>query len=241
MVDFIIPLGVGSKSNNDELRLLLRSLDKNGIGCRKVIVVATEPPCWLSDKVEVHVLGDPLKTNKDGNIINKIRYALNTGNVTPEFVWSCDDCVVLDKFDFSTMPPIYNSRSKRDFANSDHRWHNRVYRTFTYLESKGTFLEHNYESHTPQRFPTAEVLNLLRYVNYETDIGYSINTLFYGMLGVTGGFDQRLFKATAEDSSASADHYLKQKKALLGYNDSGFAILRDKLFSLFPHKSKYEK
>ena len=49
MVDIIIPLGTGSKNNNDELRLFLRSIEKNGIGYRKIIVVASEIPNWLQN------------------------------------------------------------------------------------------------------------------------------------------------------------------------------------------------
>ena len=46
-VDIIIPLGNGSKSNNDELKILLRSLEKNGRNFRNIIVVTAEPPPWL--------------------------------------------------------------------------------------------------------------------------------------------------------------------------------------------------
>ena len=44
MIDLIIPLGGGSKSKNDELRIFLRSLEKYGRGIRNVIVVASDPP-----------------------------------------------------------------------------------------------------------------------------------------------------------------------------------------------------
>ena len=36
MVDLIIPLGSGSRSENDELRLFLRSVERNGVGVRNV-------------------------------------------------------------------------------------------------------------------------------------------------------------------------------------------------------------
>ena len=69
MVDIIIPLGTGSKNNDDELRLLLRSIEKNGIGYRKIIVVASKIPSWLQNVVTLQ-MDDTLSHNKDGNIIH---------------------------------------------------------------------------------------------------------------------------------------------------------------------------
>lgn len=116
MVDIIIPLGTGSKNNNDELRLFLRSIEKNGIGYRKIIVVASEIPNWLQNVTTLQ-MADTLKHNKDGNIIRKVLFALTAvPDITPEFVWSSDDCVLLQEFDFSTVPPIYNARNKERFS-----------------------------------------------------------------------------------------------------------------------------
>ena len=76
----------------------------------------------------------------------------------------------------------------------------------------------------------------MRNVDYQGDIGYGINTLFYGLLGITGGFEQKLFKVTCESEKIPA-----LDKVLLGYNDKGFAALKKELFRMFPSKSKYER
>ena len=237
MVDIIIPLGTGSKSDNDELRLLLRSIEKNGCGYRRIIVVATEIPSWLQNVVNLK-MSDSLHQNKDGNIIRKVLFALTECyDISPEFVWTCDDCVVLQKTDFSLLPPITNNRKKSDFPANGSIWQRRVRRTFEFFEKRGFPLEHNYESHTPQGFPSRKLLRAMRGVNFETGIGYSINTLFYGLLGVSGGFDQSLFKVSAETAEV-----LKLNRHFIGYNDKAFhAGLREKLFELFPDKSKYER
>ena len=239
MVDLIIPLGNGSKSKNDELRLFLRSLEKYGRGIRNVIVVASDPPEWLTG-VKVIQMDDPLKHNKDGNIIRKILSAISNDDVTPEFAWSSDDCVLLSEFDFEHLPPIFNGRNKADFPADGSIWQRRVRRTFEYLESRGLQLKHNYESHTPQRYPTRKLLRAMRNVDYQTGIGYTINTLFCGVLGINGGFDQAIFKRTCETESAGKDP--KLSRILCGYNDRAFAGgLRSRLFQLFPEKSRYEK
>jgi len=239
MVDIIIPLGGGSKSNNDELRLLLRSLEKYGRGIRDVIVVTSLPPDWLQN-VRIVPQGDLLVQNKDGNIIKKILTALTREDVTPEFVWSSDDCVLLEEFDFESMPPIFNGRCKTDFPEDGSIWQRRVRRTFEFLEAQGTALTHNYESHCPHRYPTRKLLRTMRNIDYQDGIGYSINTLFSGLLGITGGFNQKLFKITCETEADGKD--AKLSKMLCGYNDRAFlGGLRARLFKLFPEKSKYER
>lgn len=239
MIDLIIPLGEGSKSKNDELRIFLRSLEKYGRGIRNVIVAASDPPSWLTG-VRIVRQDDPLKHNKDGNIIRKVLTAISDDEITSEFAWSSDDCVLLSEFDFENLPPVFNARCKADFPENGSIWQRRVRRTFEYLEARGLHLTHNYESHTPQRFPTRKLIRAMRNVDYQPGIGYTINTLFYGLLGITGGFDQAIFKRTCETEAAGKDAQLS--RILCGYNDRAFlGGLRSRLFKLFPQKSKYEK
>ncbi len=237
MTDLIIPLGTGSRFRNDELRIFLRSLEKNGRGIRRVIAVAAEPPEWLRNVVLLK-LDDPLPNNKDGNIIRKILFALKTvGDVPPDFVWSADDCALLRPFDLASVPPVFNARRKEAFAPDGSKWCRRVRRTFDFLESRGVHLDHNFESHTPQRFPSAALLEAMRGIDYESKIGYAVNTLFFGLLGVTGGSDQRLFKETCERDSG-----WRFDKTMIGYNDAAFSHgLREELFRRFPDKSKFER
>ena len=236
MVDLIIPLGIGSKSDNDELKILLRSIEKNGVGVRDVIVVTDAPPPWLTG-VRIVDQGDPLIRNKDGNILGKVLAAITADGVTDEFAWSSDDCVLLKPFDFATVPPTWNHRGKEDFPADGTIWQRRVRRTFEMLESRGVTLPHNYESHMPHRYPTRKVIRALRNVDFKSDIGYSINTLLHGLLGITGGFDQKIFKETCERESG-----WRLEKTVVGYNDRAFLNgLREELFRRFPGKSKYER
>lgn len=236
LIDYIIPLGTESKFNNDELRILLRSLERNAIGLGTIYIVATQPPSWLQN-VTIIKMGDPLPHNKDGNIINKVLKAASLPVISSEFVWSADDNVFMKPVVLSKLPPIYNTRNKEKFANQDSIWRRRVYRTFEFLEKRGVILEHNYESHTPQRFDTKKLLEAMKGIDYESDIGYTIDTLFFGLLGVTDGEPQADWKCTIERTAE-----IDLTKPFLGYNDGGFASgLREKLFKIFDKPSKYEK
>lgn len=236
MIDLVIPLGTGSKSGNDELKLFLRSIEKNGTGIRNILVVTDHVPDWLTG-VQIVPQGDIYEKNKDGNIIRKILAAAVSEGISDEFAWSSDDIALLKPFDFKTMPPIYNARGKDRFPADGSIWQRRVRRTFEFLESRNLTLAHNYESHTPHRYPTRKLVRTMREIDYAADIGYSINTLFHGLLGMTGGFDQSLFKETCEKDSG-----WKMDRTLIGYNDTAFlGGLREELFKRFPGKSKYER
>jgi len=236
MIDLAIPLGTGSKSGNDELKIFLRSIEKYGTGIRNILVVTDHVPDWLTG-VQIVPMGDAYEKNKDGNIIRKVLATAVSEGISEEFAWSSDDIALLKPFDFETMPPIYNARGKDRFPADGSIWQRRVRRTFEFLESRNLTLAHNYESHTPHRYPARKLVRAMREIDYAADIGYSINTLFHGLLGMTGGFDQRLFKETCEKNSG-----WKLDKPLIGYNDTAFlGGLRKVLFKLFPDKSKYER
>jgi len=203
---------------------------------RRVIVVTDAAPAWLTN-VKIVPMGDAYAHNKDGNLIRKLTQAMLDPLMTSEFAWSADDCVLMRDFDFEHIPPIYNARMKEDFSADGNIWQRRVRRTFEFFEERNFPLEHNFEAHVPQRFPVRKLLRALRGIDYEADVGYSINTLFHGILGVNGGFDQSLFKVTCE-----SENIPKLNRTLVGYNDRAFLNgLREHLFELFPTKSKYER
>ncbi len=236
MVDIVIPLGNGSKSENDELRILLRSIEKHGSGYRHIIVVSDYAPDWLTN-VKVIPCGDPLQKNKDGNLITKVLKAITETDITPDFVWSADDCALLQPLNFEILPPICNGRNKNSFPADGTIWQRRVRRTFEFLSERGIPMNHNFESHTPQRFPSRKLIRAMRNVDYQSDIGYAIDTLFFGLLGIMDGFDQKLFKETCESESG-----WKLNKMFIGYNDTAFLNgLRERLFELLPHKSRFER
>ena len=181
--------------------------------------------------------GDPLKHNKDGNMINKVKAAITALGIDSDFILCADDNVFMK--DLDGCPTLYNDKTRNDFTVDRRKWHRRMVRTFDFLESRGIHLNHNYEVHAPQLFNGKAVLSALEGVDYESDIGYGIYTLFRGLCGETGGVDQRLFKTTHE-TELSADDPLDRLFA--GYNDNAFSHgLRERLFSIFDKKSKYEE
>lgn len=241
-IDYIIPLGDGSRSDNDELRILLRSLDRNAENLGRIIIVSQCAPEWLRNVIVVP-MDDPLPRNKDGNIINKILAGIRMVGVNGEFVWSADDLALVRPVDISTLPPIYNRNGRAHFAEEarkpKHRWHERMARTFDLAESLGFKLECNYEAHAIQRINASELLGAIRKVDYESGIGYGIMTLFAMLTDRMGGEPQERWKTCHEtEESAKANFGCVP---FVQYNDKSFLNgLRSRLFQVFPMKSRYE-
>ena len=235
--DIILPLGVESKRENLELKLALRSLEKNCSGTYGQIYVATERlPEWLVGVTHVPATDD-LPHNKDGNIITKIVKTLEAHPQIDRFIFLSDDQAVVRPCDLSGLRPIYNCRGKRAFLGGN-RWQKRVLRTFEFLEARGVVLAHNYESHTPQLHDRG-ILKALEGVDYREGNGYVINTLFYGLRGVTGGVLQDEVNVTYDKAS---DAGRPLDRTFVGYNDEGFLNgLSQRLLAMFPMPSRYER
>lgn len=238
MIDLIVPLGVGSCSDNDELRILLRSVEKNVEDIGRVVIVTQKVPDWLCNATIVPC-EDTLGHNKDGNMITKVMLALESLDIHGDVCITCDDTVFMSHTKLADCPVLYNSRNRNDFNETGNRWHRRMIRTFDYLESKGVYLSHNYECHAPQVFNADILRDKVPTIDYRSGIGFGIFTLFRALSGETGGIEQSKFKTTHEDIDSV---YSCMDKQFAGYKDVSFLKgLRERLFSIFNNKSKYEK
>lgn len=237
VVDVIIPLGPGSLDHeNNEIRILLRSLEKNCTGLGRIIVVTDCAPDWLNpDTVCILHRGDRHKDNKDANLIEKTLAAIEQYAVR-SFVWAADDNVVMKPLDLRVAPKIYNNRTRASFPEK-RRWHERMRHTFDTFPR----LKCNFDSHTPQPFRDAQKLaRSMRGVAYQEDPGMCIMTTFFASMDdLAGGVDQQDYKLTVEDVPGIGIDITSM--LYLGYGDSGFAAIREKLFKIFSEKSRFEK
>lgn len=79
MIDVVYKLGNGSRFDDAELRYSLRSLS-NFRDLGKIYVVGKKP-AWIKNVIHIPA-GDPYKSNKDANIINKIILAATHSDIT---------------------------------------------------------------------------------------------------------------------------------------------------------------
>ena len=101
-MDIVYILGTGSKHDNIELRMSLRSICKYGQNVGRVIV-AGDPVDWLSDDVvKVKI---PVKyKRKHHEMMNRVQFCVENGIVDGEFLVSSDDHFYVKPTDFDNYP-----------------------------------------------------------------------------------------------------------------------------------------
>lgn len=248
MIPILIPLGEGSKSNNDELRILLRSIDKNVSGLDRVFLITTNKPDWIVEDINergltVVELQDKHDSNKDANLFDKIHATLMIYDID-RFCFCADDNLFAQPTDLNSIPVLHNHRNYDWFAtNVGGKWRERVKNTFDWALSKGINLPYNYECHAPQIFSGRKIIDGMQGVNYVAKPLTIYTAWRVASDSWRGSKDQRDFKNTYEiglyDNFKTDD---LESKQFVGYSDATFLNgLRERLFELFGEKSRYEK
>ena len=237
-IDIVIPLSSGSKHDNFELRMALRSIARHVKNCGQIRVITDSPPAWL-DNCQVLSCPDKYLHNKDANIIRKLLTAANETDLSDQFLFWSDDQVALRSFNASSLPPIFNRRSAEAF-HPDRIWHRRMLHTFEYLQKHDLPLNCNWESHTPQRIDKALFQQLLKNVDYITEPGLAVNTIYFGLAGICSGMEQSCIKLTVEKPLKLGK--LPDNKLFIGYNDNAWqGDLPQLLMEKFPRPCCYER
>lgn len=241
MVDILIPLGNGSISNNDELKLALRSIDKY-TDVNKVYVITTEHVPWLTNVTIVNV-PDTYKHNKDKNLITKIVRTLEYYPEIEDFAFWTDDNIITKPTKLAELPNVYNVRGLDYFKNIENRskWQNRLYNTLTILKLLRYDVSCNWDAHTPALYNSKKILDGIKTIDWEGSAGnYTISTLFAYLCGYKkeNAIAQDAIKYTYEQPPAN----VKFDRLFIGFNDRGFlGKLREELFNEFKTPSKYEE
>ena len=89
-MDVIIPLGTGSRWNNNELKYALRSIEKHLKGYENIYIVG-ECPKWLNLEDINHIPAKDTAGRKEYSIFNKILKACQDERVSDDFVFWNDD------------------------------------------------------------------------------------------------------------------------------------------------------
>src|SRR6056297_2738384 len=127
-----------------ELRMSLRSLSfLTDIG--NVFIVGHKPE-WCKNVIHIpHE--DPYKSNKDGNLINKLISACFHPDLSEEFLWFSDDQYVLAKpAPEDLREPVHNNGMHHPRSKS--KWHRRLNSTIKILQSRN-LTTNVYECHVP--------------------------------------------------------------------------------------------
>ncbi len=238
-IDVLIPLRAdGSKRGNLELRLALRSIERNLRGYRKIWIVSDTPPAGFENIGFLPASDD--RPRKQMNIHRAITTALNHPEIAEEVIFWADDNVLLSPLDATALPIAARNDGLLGYSGDDDArvWHRSLRQTGEALKAKGLPTV-NYEAHIPVRFHRDTYLALAKEFDFEAGVGLCYISLYLNCRGVGQAVPMRRIKATVEGKTF--DTASLEDKLFVGYNDTGLAAgLATELLRRFPECSRYE-
>ena len=227
-----------SPTNNDELRIALRSIDTYAQGLGDVYLVTDNPPEWVTN-VKILNVPDSYTNNKDANLITKILRACDVAELSDKFIYWSDDQVLTSSVNLSELSPVYNPRGIKEFKSATSKWSRRMLNTLNVVKKFGGDVSCNWDSHVPQPIHKQKFKDAMSKVDFISLPGLCINTAYFGLVNEQKKIIQSSVKATYETSGTCT---YDMSKMFIGYNDNGFnSGLREALLDKFSKPCKYEK
>lgn len=151
-IDILIPLGTGSKWDNNELRYALRSIEENVLDEIGNVYIVGDKPDWIKNIIHIpcedtHTIGKL----RNQNILNKILYGIENSDITNDFIFTNDDFFILKKMYINNLPNYYdtNLENYRDLIpNVNPIYLRAIIRTMEYLKFRNLPTVH-YDLHNP--------------------------------------------------------------------------------------------
>lgn len=238
LIDVIIPLGSGSKWQNNELRYTLRSVQKNLTGVRYVIVVG-QLPDWCRNVVQINFADNPM-WRKDRNIAAKAFNVTGIESITSRFLFMSDDHYLLQQFNAEAFPVYHQGElikeimHRRDYDN----YRRMLLRTQAELELRGLSTL-NYNMHIPMLMDKVKLRKVIMSVDWEDGVPFALKTL-YGNVMQLGGEEIKDVKVRDQMKYEALRKYVDGKMFFSSGDVSLNGDMRRLIEELFPEKSKYE-
>jgi hypothetical protein len=183
-MNIIIPLGTGSRWNNNELRYCLRSIEKHLTGWEKIVIVGVLPD-WIKENdrlVFIQANDKPGAQHKEENIHRKSMKFIDSVYAGESFLFMNDDHFLLQDFEAAKFPYHHKGKLGATIISTPLRnpYHKSLVNTY-----KRTGNAYNHDTHCP--------------IIYRSDIykridipfpkyGYCIKSLYCHYAGIEGEY-----------------------------------------------------
>lgn len=227
-MDALYVLGKSSQYDNLELRLSLRSLERNAKDLESVFIVG-EKPNWI--KNVVHIPVDDVYT-RENNVFRKILTACKL-DISENFFFMNDDFYMTRPFIMGDYPFFVNGVVEG--IQNPSRYQKVQNKTLNCLQSNGINMVMDYRVHCPIIFNKEKFLQLEKYYKATKfdEVGYSAR-LLYGNLFADNPI-------ICEDCKLwSGDKIKDTIQGCISTNDDCEDVLNE-LLKIFNKPSKYER
>lgn len=248
-MDILYIVGTGSKHDNIELRMSLRSICKYGKNVGRVIV-AGYPPDFLSDEV-VKVPVANKYHRKHHNLVYCIQQVVDSGYLRGDFLYSSDDHFYVKTVDFDNYPIFFKRTELRNHATPGERhygYHLSLKETRETLEKFHMPIV-NFEQHCNTHM-NAEVIRDSHEIieaSYKTERGCAPTTLFMNAW-MSRADGPRTFSKRSDIKMRAASSVREIRERIgdaecFSIGDAAFSTnaLMDFFKEEFPSPCKYEK
>ena len=238
-IDIVFTLaGAHSPTDNEELRLALRSIEKHAKDLGNIYIATDRPPEWITNVNIIHSQ-DTYTNNKDANLISKLLKACDTDSISDRFIFWSDDQVLTSDISLKNITPVYNSRGLDHFMASTSKWGIRMRHTLEVVRAHGGDTSCNWDSHIPQPIDKVLFSTIMGSLDFHTSPGLCVNTAYFGIKGESKQWPQSHVKLTYETTDPRSYEF---NKIFVGYNDDGYRSgLREVLLDTFNEPCIYEK
>lgn len=231
--DIIVPLGVGSRWMDNELRYALRSIEKHLSGYRDIYIIGA-PRKWLQN---VKYIDAPEQyTRKEKCIFDKLIRAAEHPDVSSTFITTNDDIFFLKPIAAAEIKYWKSGNVKNLLVKTQGLYRSTVANTEKYLR-ENNLPDGHFDIHVPILYEKEKMMMLLK-IDWSRD--HIIKSLYCNTNYIKGE-EMRDLKFSRpfrrEEIRKAIEGRMFFSISEYGTNDS----MKDILQELFPEPSRYEK
>lgn len=238
-MDILIPLGKGSRWQDNELRYCLRSVEKHLSGYGRIFIVG-ELPLWLTGVVHIPCNDVPGHWNRDKNIYSKIIAGCDDDRLSDDFLFMNDDHFLLKDIVIGDFPFFHQGllEDKIDRMNSAIPYRKVLKNTVEYLKRYG-FESFDFDIHCPIIYNRVLFKNMLP-VNWDwPPYGYSIKSM-YCNINTISGIESVDLKVSDKSERGTIYNSLKERSFFSIGDKCLHGDMKQVLEEIYPKNSKYE-
>lgn len=236
-MDIVIPLGGGSRWDNNELRYCLRSVQKYVKDVGEIIIIGVKPK-WIKNVVHIPCDDDLDPEAKEKNILKKVLLACDL--LDGDFMFMNDDHFLLSPvtlpypsyFDFQ-LPQKLIGRTLKG------RYYKAQVNTIKALTAKSLPLK-NFDIHVPMIYNRDLFRKAMAQYDWKVPFGYVIKSLYANTYQIPGTFmpDCKLSKRMVKKDIMR----ILKHRSVFSIGDGALnSQLKSVLHDLYPNPSRYEQ
>ena len=223
-MNLLIPIGTGSRWQDNELRYCFRSIEKYLTGWDKIVIVGKLPEWVVPNESLIFIPAEDRigARHKEHNIYVKILAGIASGHLGEAFLFMNDDHFLLQPFETANFP--YHHKGKLIPSSGCNPYKKTVQNTINLLK-----VADNFDTHCPIVYHTNKFLKAFQGMTWPY-YGYCIKTTYCKRNGITGNYYPDL-KIKDESEFSDMRTYFST-----GANFKGLDLME----RLYPEKSQFE-